>query len=96
MQTIYHAESVIDAHLLKDRLDGEGIPAFIAGEYLIGGIGQLPARDLVTVGVPDSCVDQARPVVEQFIADLAGPPSAEDVRKADRDFDDPNFAPDPA
>ncbi len=63
MRTVYHAESVIDAHLVKDALEHAEIPAFIAGEHLIGGVGQLPARDFISVAVPDSCVDAALPVV---------------------------------
>lgn len=71
MHTIYRANTLIDAHLVKDRLERDGIPAFIAGEYLTGGVGQLPARDLISVAVPDSCVDAAEPLVRELIAMLA-------------------------
>lgn len=70
MRTVYHAESVIDAHLVKDALEHEEIPAFIAGEHLIGGVGQLPARDFISVAVPDSCVDAALPVVRRVESQL--------------------------
>jgi hypothetical protein len=63
MRIIYRAENVVDAHLVKDALDHVGIPAFISGEYLIGGIGQLPARDFIVVSVPDVCVEAAEPRV---------------------------------
>lgn len=66
MRTIYHAESLIDAYLVKDALEQAGIPAFVSGEYLTGGVGQLPARDLVAVAVPDSCVDAATPVMRDI------------------------------
>ncbi|HET7299250.1 MAG TPA: DUF2007 domain-containing protein, partial [Oleiagrimonas sp.] len=36
MHTVYHAETLIDAHLVKDYLEQAGVPAFIAGEYLTG------------------------------------------------------------
>ncbi|HET8899000.1 MAG TPA: DUF2007 domain-containing protein [Rhodanobacteraceae bacterium] len=63
MRTVYHAENLIDAHLVKDALESVGIPAFIAGEYLTGGVGQLPARDFIAVMVPDGLVDAATPQV---------------------------------
>ncbi|GAB3026339.1 hypothetical protein GCM10027285_05480 [Oleiagrimonas citrea] len=71
MRTIYHAESMIDAHLVKDALEHEEIPAFIAGEHLIGGVGQLPARDFITVAVPDSCIERAAPIVKRIEAQLS-------------------------
>lgn len=68
MRTVYHAESLIDAHLVKDALEQAGIPAFISGEYLTGGVGQLPARDLIAVAVPDSCIDAAAPILRDVDA----------------------------
>ena len=63
MRTVYHAESLVDAQLVKDALEAAGIPAFVSGAYLTGGIGLLPARDLVTVMVPDSAVEEAARIV---------------------------------
>lgn len=73
MRVVYHAESIVDAHLVKDALDNAGVPCFINGEYLTGGIGQLPARDFLTVSVPDVCVDAAAPVVREIEAMLQAP-----------------------
>lgn len=63
MRTVYHAESLVDAQLVKDALEAAGIPAFVSGAYLTGGIGLLPARDLVTVMVPDSAVEEAARII---------------------------------
>lgn len=63
MRIVYRAENLIDAHLVKDALEREEIPAFIAGEYLTGGVGQLPARDYVAVLVPESSIDVAERIV---------------------------------
>jgi hypothetical protein len=71
MRTVYHAETLVDAHLVKDVLEQAGLPAFIAGEYLIGGMGQLPARDFLAVNVPESCVAAAEPLVRGIVAQLA-------------------------
>ncbi|HEX7348546.1 MAG TPA: DUF2007 domain-containing protein [Rhodanobacteraceae bacterium] len=73
MRTVYHAESIVDAHLVKDALEQAGLPAFVNGEYLIGGVGQLPARDFLTVSVPDACVEAAAPVVQQIVEMLKAP-----------------------
>lgn len=73
MRTVYHAESIVDAHLVKDALEQAGLPAFVNGEYLIGGVGQLPARDFLTVSVPDTCVEAAAPVVQQIVDMLKAP-----------------------
>ncbi|NUO73581.1 MAG: DUF2007 domain-containing protein [Frateuria sp.] len=71
MRIAYRAQSLIDAHLVKDALEREEIPAFIAGEYLTGAVGQLPAIDYVAVMVPESSVAAADAVVRQVEAQLA-------------------------
>ncbi len=76
MQTAYHAESIVDAQIAKDALDAAGIPAFIAGAALIGGIGQLPARDFIRVLVPDMALEDAQRVVAEVFPDRAQSPRA--------------------
>jgi hypothetical protein len=73
MRVVYHAEGIVDAHLVKDALENAGVPAFINGEYLIGGMGQLPARDFISVSVPDIFVDDAGPVVREITQMLQAP-----------------------
>ena len=64
MRTVYDAENVIDAHLIKQALEAEGIPTFVRGEALIGGMGELGVFGLVAVMVPEAAWPQARSVVE--------------------------------
>lgn len=64
MRTVYAAANLIDAHLVRHALEQAGIPAFVRGEALVGGIGELPAVGLVSVAVPDGAWEQARDVVE--------------------------------
>jgi hypothetical protein len=71
MRIIYRAQSLIDAHLVKDALEGADVPAFIAGEYLTGAVGQLPALDYVAVLVPESSVATAEPIVREIDRALA-------------------------
>lgn len=70
MKIVYRAENIVDANLVKAALAGEGIPAFVSGEFLIGAIGELPARDLVAVMVADADLERAAPVAQAIDADL--------------------------
>jgi hypothetical protein len=76
MHTIYRAANLFDAHLVKDALEAEGIPAFIAGEYLTGAIGQLPAMDYIAVMVPESSLAIAGGIVQAVEARLSEARSA--------------------
>jgi hypothetical protein len=82
MHIIYRAENLFDAHLVKDALEAEDIPAFIAGEYLTGAIGQLPAMDYIAVMVPESSLATARGIVAEVETQLS------EARLAIRDIDD--------
>ena len=82
MHTVYCAENLFDAHLVKDALEHAQIPAFIAGEYLTGGVGQLPALDYLAVMVPDSGVEAAEGIVREVEAQLV------EAREALREWDD--------
>ncbi len=55
MKVVYEAGNVIDAHLVRHALEHAGIPAFVRGEALLGGMGELPMCGLVAVCVPASC-----------------------------------------
>jgi predicted nucleic acid-binding protein len=71
MKTIYRAENIVDAHLVRNALESVGIPAHVAGEYLTGAIGELPAMGLVAVMVADSDVERAAEIAAEIDADLA-------------------------
>jgi hypothetical protein len=64
MRCVYVAENVIDAHLVRDRLCDDGIPAEIHGEDLIGSFGLLPGY--VSVWVPEIQSSDADHVLEGF------------------------------
>jgi hypothetical protein len=70
VKIVYRAENIIDANLVKAALADAGITAFVSGEYLTGGIGQLPALDLVTVMVAESDVERAAPIAEGIDSEL--------------------------
>ena len=70
MKIVYRAENIIDANLVKAALADAGIQAFVSGEYLTGGVGQLPALDLVTVMVAETDVERAAPIAQGIDAEL--------------------------
>ena len=67
MRIVYRAENIVDAHLVKGALDSCGLAAFVTGEYLTGGMGQLPASDLVAVMVPESQHAEATRIVAALL-----------------------------
>jgi hypothetical protein len=83
MQIIYRAANLADAHLVRQLLESEGVPAFVQGEYLQGAVGELPANTEVFVHVHDAHVDAARAVVADW-------ESSEPVVFDDDDLDDAN------
>src|SRR5690606_28387677 len=77
MRVIYQAENLIDAHLVKGLLEQAEVPAFVLGEHLSGGVGELPVMGLVAVAVADSDVEAAAAALEQWRA--AAPGAAGDI-----------------
>lgn len=83
---LYSAEDGIEAHLLKHMLEQTRIPVFITGEFLEGGVGELPAGGgLVDVWVPDDFLADARDVLDDFLDSLDGPGDDEEDELLDAD-----------
>lgn len=68
MHIVYEAENIIDAHLVRGLLEQAGVPAFVLGEYLGGGIGELPASGLVRVGVAENHIEAAEEALRAWRA----------------------------
>ena len=71
MRTVYEAANLIDAHLVRQALEADGIPAFVRGEALTGGMGELGVFGLLAVMVPEAAWPDARALVEALA--LGGP-----------------------
>jgi hypothetical protein len=56
----------MDAYLIKGLLESEGIPAIVVGDFLQGGIGELPVAGLITVKVEDGLASQAARLIADF------------------------------
>lgn len=84
MQVVYRANNLFDAHLVKHALEDVGLPAFVFGESLVGGMGELPLFGVLRVCVPDGAQEQAQDVIAGLDLDAA---SADPISDADADGD---------
>jgi hypothetical protein len=66
MKIVYDAHHALDAYVVKNLLETEGIAAFVQGEHLQGGVGELAAMDLVKVSVNDHDIPKARALIEAW------------------------------
>lgn len=67
MKAVFFADHAFEAHLVRGRLEAEGIAAQVRGEWLAGACGELPASGLVTVWVADADVPLAEEVLAQAV-----------------------------
>ena len=88
MKIVYQAENIIDANLVKNALEHDGISAFVSGQYLTGAAGELPPMALVNVMVAEIDFPRARAIAERIDNELA------ERRRAPEE--DPGLLPDPA
>lgn len=75
MKRIYEAANAIEAHMIVHLLGQAGIEGRVEGEYLQGGVGELPAVGLVGVAVPEEQAERARAIVVEWERS-APPPDA--------------------
>ncbi len=64
MQLAYEAANAAQAHIIKDLLDRAGFNAVILGEYLQGGVGELPAAGYIRVMVQEGDYVQAKAIIQ--------------------------------
>lgn len=75
MKRIYDAANNIEAHMIAHLLSQAGIRAYVQGEHLQSGAGELPLGNLAGVAVDDQDVEAARRVIRDWEAQNA--PSAD-------------------
>jgi hypothetical protein len=66
MIKVYSAQNAFDAHIIKGMLAQQGIVARVDGEFLQGGIGELPLIDLVTVSVSEEDYEKALKALQEY------------------------------
>lgn len=60
MDVVYEAANLIDAHMGRIALERAGIPAFVCGAALLGGVGESPVCGLLAICVPGNCWPEER------------------------------------
>lgn len=68
MKNVYEASTALDAYMILNLLEQEGISGRVDGEYLPGGVGELQAINLVRVMVNETDFEQARQVIREWEA----------------------------
>lgn len=86
MRKLYQAENGLDAKLVSDLLTRLGIENEIHGQYLQGGIGELPVGGFVHVLVNEDDFDEARKLVDEWEARQ----SLSDTEERDEEDDETN------
>ena len=66
MQNVYDAANSLEAHMVQNLLEQVNISSWVDGDFLSGGVGELPATGLIKVQVNDDDVPLARRIVEEF------------------------------
>lgn len=66
MITVYDASNITEAYIIKGMLQAHGIESYVAGEYLQGGIGELPAIGIIAVQVEANDESAARKLIHQY------------------------------
>jgi hypothetical protein len=69
MVIVHSASNGFNAHIIKGLLEQFNIPAYIHGEYLQGGVGELPSTEnLVKVLVDDANQVEAEKIIKAWEA----------------------------
>ncbi len=71
MRVVYEPDNIIDAHLVKGVLEQAGLPVYLRGEFLTGGIGELPVSGMLALCVPEACEAEAHGVLAELELDRA-------------------------
>ncbi|MBT2972044.1 MAG: hypothetical protein B6D72_04110 [gamma proteobacterium symbiont of Ctena orbiculata] len=67
MRELYQAADRVEAQVLKDYLDREGVETVIIGDHLSGAVGELPADIFPTLWVLDeNDLERAKRLTERF------------------------------
>ena len=70
MMTVYNAVNSIEGYLIKNLLEQQEIPAFVLGEHLQSGVGEIPAIGLIRVSVSDSDYQRAKEIIDEWDASV--------------------------
>ncbi|GEM_PF-6434676 len=70
---VFSSNQLTEAWLVKELLNHHGIPAQVTGQYLSGGLGELPLDQPVRVLVPWEKETRAKSVLEEYWYETSQP-----------------------
>lgn len=68
MIKIYRAADLAEANIVRGMLEAHGIAAHVNGQFLQGGVGDLPTFDLMSVSVGDDDEARARELIRAYVS----------------------------
>lgn len=69
MKKIYSAKDITEAHIVQGMLAVYDIEAYVGGQYLQGGVGELATMDFATIAVADKDVEAAQALILKYERD---------------------------
>jgi hypothetical protein len=66
MKCVYETSTGLDAHMILNLLEQEGISGRVDGEYLQGGIGELQPMNFVRVLVSEDDYAEAKKIINDW------------------------------
>lgn len=85
MTCVFEAATGLEAHMVLNLLQQQGVEGRVEGEYLQGGVGELPAGSVVRVVVADEDGARARSIIAEWESRQPAPgPAAMRVRRPAR------------
>ena len=67
MKPLHTARHAAEAHLIRGYLESQGVKAIVRGEFLTGGIGELPADLCKVCIVDDDDFARAETLLREFL-----------------------------
>jgi len=66
-QTVaFHANDIIEAHLVRGMLEANGVKAWVTGDYLQGAVGELAPMNFAKVMVLEEDLPVAKQILEKY------------------------------
>lgn len=66
MKIVYNATNSLEAHMIRGLLEQQDIPAYVHGEHLQSGVGEIPTIGLVKVNVDDENYQAAKKIIQNW------------------------------
>lgn len=68
MKSVYEAPTTVEAYMIHNLLQQEGIDSQVLGEHLQGGIGEMAPLGIIRIMVPEGSHAKARKIIAEWEA----------------------------